>query len=119
MVVSYSGYPESSVSNQFSIKETSNTNKRKLLAQSRRCAIEHSFRKELQQKIKTDNGPPRHILDGIDKEESSTEVIIKQIYNYRLSNDSNSLDRYTEILRSVMEQKENFDDVTDESQPFI
>ena len=101
MIVSYSGYPEGSVSNQFSAMETSNTNKRKLLAKSSR-PIEHSFRKELQQKIQTDNRPPRQILDGIDKEndavfeESSTEVNIKQIYNYRLSNDSNSLDPYTE-----------------------
>ena len=50
IVVSYSGYPGSSVSNQFSIKETPNNNKRKLSAQSCR-PIEHSFRKELQQKI--------------------------------------------------------------------
>ena len=74
-------------------------------------SIEHSFRKELQQKIQTDNRPPRQILDGIDKkndavcEESSTEINIKQIYNYSLSNDSNSLDPYTEILRSAMEKK--------------
>ena len=74
-------------------------------------SIEHSFRKELQQKTQTDDRPPRQILDGIDKEndavceESSTEANIKQIYNYSLSNDSNSLDPYTEILRSVMEQK--------------
>ena len=45
--------------------------------------------------------------------------MIKQIYKYRHSNDSNSHDPYMEILRSVMEQKGNFDDVTDESQPFI
>ena len=76
-------------------------------------------------KIQTDNRQPRQILDGINKEndavfeESSTEVIIKQIYNYRLSNDSDSLDPYTEILRSAMEQKEKFDNVTDESQSFI
>ena len=44
---------------------------------------------------------------------------VKEIYNYRLKNDSNSLDRYTEILSSVMEQKENFDDVTDENKSFI
>ena len=65
MVVSYSGYLESSVSNQFSVKETSNTNKKK--SQIRR-PIEHSFRKDLQQKFQTDNHPPRHILDGIDKQ---------------------------------------------------
>ena len=104
--------------------ETSNTNKRKLSAQSCRL-IADSFRKELQQKIQTDNLPARQFLDGIDKEndavfgESSTEVNIKQIYNYRLSNYPNSLDPYTEIFRSVIEQKENLDDVSDETQPFI
>ena len=94
-----------------SVIEKSNT-KKKSSVQIRR-PIEHSFRKELQQKIQTDNRPPGQILDGTDKEndavfeESNTEVNIKQIYNYRLGNDSNSLDPYTEILRSVMEQKEN------------
>ena len=73
-------------------------------------SIEHSFRKELQQKIQTDNRPPRHILDRIDKknnavlEESSTQINVKPIYNYRLSNDSNSLDPCAEIRRSVIEQ---------------
>ena len=52
-------------------------------------------------------------------EESSTEANIKQIYNCRRSNDSDSLGPYTKILRSVMEQKENCVDVTDETQPFI
>ena len=94
-----------------SVNEKSNT-KKKSSVQIRR-PNEHSFRKELQQKIQTDNRPRRQILDGVDKEndavfeESNTEVNIKQIYNYRFSNDSNSLDPYTEILRSVMEQKEN------------
>ena len=60
--------------------------------------IVHSFRKELQQKIQTDNHSPRQILDGIDKEndavleDSSTEINIKKIYNYILNNDANSLD---------------------------
>ena len=124
MVLSFSAYLESSVSNQLSIMETSNINKNKSSAQIRR-PIEQSFRKELQQKNQADNRPLCQIFDGIDKEndavfkESSTEYNIKQIFNYRLNNDSNSLDPYTEILRSVIEQKENIDDVTDESQPFI
>ena len=124
MVLSFSAYLESSVSNQLSIMETSNINKNKSSAQIRR-PIEQSFRKELQQKIQADNRPLCQIFDGIDKEndavfkESSTEYNIKQIFNYRLNNDSNSLDPYTEILRSVIEQKENIDDVTDESQLFI
>ena len=123
MIVSYSGYSESSVSCQFSAKETSNTNKSKLLAQSFR-PIEHSFRKELHQKIQTYNRRPCQFLNETDKENdaffevSNTEVNIKQIYNYTLSNDSNSLDPYTEILGSVLEQKKNFDDVTDESHLF-
>ena len=55
----------------------------------------------------------------------SKKVVLKSTLNkfitidYRLSKDSNSLDPYVEIFRSVMEQKENFDDVTDESQPSI
>ena len=109
MVVTCSSYPESSgVINcllrryQIQIKKSS--------AQIRR-PIEHSFRKELQQNNQTDICPPYQILDRIDKEndgifeESSTEVNIKQTYNYRLSNDSNSRDPYTEILPSAMEQK--------------
>ena len=124
MVVSSSAYRESSGSNQLSVMETSNINKNKSSAQICRT-IEQSFRKELQQKIQADNRPPCQIFDGIDKEsdavfeESSTEYNIKQIFNYRLNNDSNSLDPYTEILCSVIEQKKIFDDVTDESQPFI
>ena len=83
--------------------------------------IVHSFRKELQQKIQTDNHSPRQILDGIDKEndavleDSSTEINIKKIYNYILNNDANSLDLFTEIPGTVMEQKESFDHVTDEN----
>ena len=79
----------------------------------------------MQRKIQTDDRPSRQVLDGIDKEndavfkESGTEVNIKQFYNYKLSKDSNSLHLYKEILHSVMEQKENFDNVTYESQPFI
>ena len=72
------------------------------MAQSFR-PIEHSFRKELHQKIQTYNRRPCQFLDKTDKENdaffevSNTEVNIKQIYNYTLSNDSNSLDPYTEI----------------------
>ena len=60
-----------------------------------RHPIDNSFRKELQQKIQTDNCPLRQILDGIDKEndESSTEV--KSTLNKfitRPRNDSNSID---------------------------
>ena len=71
--------------------------------------MEHSFRKELHQKIQTYNRRPWQFLDESDKENdaffevSNTEVNIKQIYNYTLSNDSNSLDPYTEILGSVLE----------------
>ena len=110
MVVSSSAYRESSGSNQLSVMETSNINKNKPSAQIYRT-IEQSFKKELQQKIQADNRPPCQIFDGIDKEsdavfeESSTEYNIKQIFNYRLNNDSNSLDPYTEILCSVIEQK--------------
>ena len=45
-------------------------------------------------------------------EESTTEVNIKQIYNYKLSNYSNNPDLYAEMYRSYMKQKGNFDDVT-------
>ena len=76
----------------------------------------------MQQTIPTDNRPPHQILDRIGKkngavfEESSPEV---NIYNYKLNNESNTLETYTEILCSVMEQKHNFDGATGESQPFI
>lgn len=99
MIVSYSGYPERSVSNQLSVMETSNTNKKNY---QHKFAV-HSFRKELQQNVQTDNYPPRQILDEIDKENYA--AFVKQIYNYRLSSDSNSFDPYKEIIRSVKNKK--------------
>ena len=82
MVASYSAHPESSVSHELSVREKSNTNKKEPSAQIRR-PIEHSFWKDLQQKIQADNRPLRQVLDGIDIEsdavfeESSTESNIK------------------------------------------
>ena len=67
MVASYSSYPESSVSNQLFLKKTTNTNRKKWSAQVSR-PIEDSFRKELQQKVQTDNRFPCQILDRIYKE---------------------------------------------------
>ena len=49
-----------------------------------RHPIDNSFRKELQQKIQTDNCPLRQILDGIDKETDgtvSTKVALKSTLN--------------------------------------
>lgn len=105
MVVSYFGYLESSVNNQLFIKETSNTNKK-------------TYQSKISKKLAKYNRLLRQILDGIDKEnnavfeESTTEVNIKQIYNYKLSNYSNNPDLYAEIYRTYMKQKGNFDDVT-------
>ena len=105
MVVSYFGYLESSVNNQLFIKETSNTNKK-------------TYQNKIAKKRAKQNRLLRQILNGIDKEnnavfeESTTEVNIKQIYNYKLSNYSNNPDLYAEIYRSYMKQKGNFDDVT-------
>ena len=83
-----------------------------------------SFRKELQQKIQTDNCSPCQISDEIEKEnnlskkvvlktekkktvfeESSTDFNIKQIYNYRLNNDSNSLDPYRKYFVLLWNKK--------------
>ena len=50
-VLSYSKCPKSLASNDFSLEETSNTNKRKLSTQSCR-PIEHSFRKNCNKKFK-------------------------------------------------------------------
>ena len=94
MIVSYSGYPESSVTNQSSVMETSNTKKKN---HQRKFAVplRTLLGKNYSKKIQTDNCPLRQILDGIDKEndESSTEV--KSTLNKfitRPRNDSNSID---------------------------
>ena len=67
MVASYSGYPESSVSNQLFLKKTTNTNEkndqRKLAVPSRTL-----LEKNCSKKIQTDNRFPCQILDRIYKE---------------------------------------------------